>query len=515
MRHPSAAPLELNGSGLTLGALAEVADGRKVRLAADALERLTAARAAVIKATSSSEAVYGVNTGFGPLRDRRVESGRLAELQLNLVRSHAAGVGPPFATRQVRAAMALTANCLAHGRSGIELGVVQLLVDFLNRSVHPVVPSQGSLGASGDLAPLAHVALCLIGEGTVEMEGALMPASEALSRVGLSPITLGPKDGLSLINGTHFLTAVGGLAAVEAVAVIKSADIAVSLHIEASLSSVRPYSEEVLSLRPHPGALQTAANVRRLVEGSGLMRSHENCGEVQDAYSVRCAPQVHGAVRQAWMHAAQVLEVELNAVTDNPVWIGGQFVSAGNFHGEPCALALDYLTLGLIELGNISERRTERLLNPTLSRGLPAFLASDPGVESGLMLAHYTAAALASENKSLAYPPSADTIPTGANQEDHVSMGATSARRLDTVVGNLSRILAVELLAGARAVRMRMAERGTQPGRGTTIALEGVETIAPHRPGDRSPSEDIERVSAAIRSGEMVRHVEEKMGELE
>lgn len=514
MSYPSVEPLELDGAGLTLGALADVAEGRHVRLSPAALERIEVARAAVMQAAGGSEAVYGVNTGFGPLRDRRVESGRLAELQLNLVRSHAAGVGPPFSTRQVRAAMALTVNSLAHGRSGCAASIVQLLIDFLNKSIHPLVPSQGSLGASGDLAPLAHVALCLIGEGDVEFGGERMSAREALSKAGLSPVALGPKDGLSLINGTHFLTAVGALAAREAANLVTSADIAAALHVEASLSSIRPYSEEVLALRPHPGALQTASNVRRLVEGSGLMRSHENCGEVQDAYSVRCVPQVHGAVRQAWMHAAQVLEVELNAVTDNPVWVGGQFVSAGNFHGEPCALALDYLTLGLVELGNISERRTERLLNPTLSRGLPAFLASDPGVESGLMLAHYTAAALASENKSLAFPPSADTIPTGANQEDHVSMGATSARRLDYVVGNLSRIVAVELLAGARAVRLRMEERGIQPGDGTAAAQEAIESLAPHRAGDRSPSEDIERVSRAVRSGELVRHVEEKMGEL-
>ncbi|MEP0766564.1 MAG: histidine ammonia-lyase [Fimbriimonadia bacterium] len=514
MSHASAEPLELNGAGLTLGALAEVVEGRHVRLSAVTLERLAAARAAVIQAAGGSEAVYGVNTGFGPLRDRRVDAARLAELQLNLVRSHAAGVGPLFSSGQVRGAMALLINCLAHGNSGINPSIVQLIVDFLNNSIHPIVPSQGSLGASGDLAPLAHVALCLVGEGDVEFGGARMPVHEALSKTGLSPVTLGPKDGLSLVNGTHFLTAVGALAAVEAADVIKSADIAAALHVEASLSSIRPYSEEVLMLRPHPGALQTAANVRRLVEGSGLMRSHENCGEVQDAYSVRCVPQVHGAVRQAWMHAVQVLEVEMNAVTDNPVWVGGQFVSAGNFHGEPCALALDYLTLGLVELGNISERRTERLLNPALSRGLSAFLASDPGVESGLMLAHYTAAALASENKSLAFPPSADTIPTGANQEDHVSMGATSARRLDSVIGNLSSIIAVELLAGARAVRMRVEERGTQPGSGTAAAQSAVESIAPHLPGDRSPSEDIERVSRAVRRGELARYVEERMGEL-
>lgn len=514
MSHPSPEPLELDGSGLTLCALGEVAEGRRVRLSVGALERLSHARNAVVQAAAGAEAVYGVNTGFGPLRDRRVDAARLAELQLNLIRSHAAGVGLAYSTRQVRAAMALTANCLAHGNSGVAPSIVQLLVDFLNKSVHPVVPSQGSLGASGDLAPLAHVALCLIGEGTVELDGTRMPAREALRRVGLVPATLGPKDGLSLINGTHFLTAVGALATEEASNLITSADVAASLHIEASLSSIRPYSEEVLSLRPHPGSLETAANVRRLVEGSGLMRSHENCGEVQDAYSIRCVPQVHGAVRQAWSHAAQVLEVELNAVTDNPVWVGGRFVSAGNFHGEPCALAMDYLTLGLVELGNISERRTERLLNPSLSRGLPAFLASDPGVESGLMLAHYTAAALASENKSLAFPPSADTIPTGANQEDHVSMGATSARRLESVVSNLSRIIAVELLAGARAVRIRMEELGVEPGRGTGAAEEAIESLAPRRPGDYSPSEDIERLSDAVRSGEFLRCVEQTIGEL-
>jgi histidine ammonia-lyase len=335
-----------------------------------------------------------------------------------------------------------------------------------------------------------------------------------MTKHGLEPASLGPKCGLALINGTHFLTAIGALSTHKSRQLLLVADVAAAIHVEASLSSAKPFGEAIMALRPHAGQAESAANLRSLLAGSALMEHHADCHEVQDAYSVRCTPQVHGAVRDAQRHARSVLETEMRSVTDNPLFVGGQFVSAGNFHGEPCALAMDYLSLGLIELGNISERRTERLVNPTLSRGLPAFLAGHPGLESGVMLAHYAAAALASENKTLAFPPSADTIPTGANQEDHVSMGMTSARRLDRICANLQNILAIELLCAARAMQIRKAQTGKGGAAGTEAALASVRGIVSADLTDRPPSPDIQAVAKLIESGQLIQSVSAAIGDL-
>jgi histidine ammonia-lyase len=513
MNKGSSRHVSVGESALGLPDLKRVADGEcSVRLHSTALTRMASAYEIVLRAAAGEEAIYGINTGVGPLKDRRIEPGHTVELQTNLIRSHAAGIGPPFAAREVRAAMLLLANCLAHGNSGIEPGIVQLIVEFLNKDIRPRVPCQGSLGASGDLAPLAHVALTLFGEGEVEYEGKLAAAGDVLRALALRPAVGSPKTGLALVNGTHFLTGVGGLATLLAADLMDAADVAVSMHVDASLSSVRPFGEGVQRLRPHPGQAEVAANVRRMTDGSALNKYHANCNEVQDAYSVRCAPQVHGAARDALRHARGVLETEMNSVTDNPLLIEGEIISAGNFHGEPCALVMDYLSLALVEICNISERRTERLLNPALSRGLPAFLAHEPGVESGLMLAHYTAAAVTSENRSLAHPPSADNIPTGANQEDHVSMGMTSARRLAAIAENALAVLSIELLCAARALRMRRRELDRQPGVGNRAALKIIEQAVPPREGDHSPSPEISKVAELVRSGALTRALQNAIG---
>jgi histidine ammonia-lyase len=501
----------ITGDGITVEQMVEVAVGhREVEISPAAITRMKVSYEAALRVASGDIPVYGINTGFGPLKDRRIEPEQTSQLQINLIRSHASGVGDLLPTPAVRGAMLLLASCLSIGASGIDPRIVQLLVEFLNKSIHPVVPSQGSLGASGDLAPLAHVALALIGEGPVEGGNAL----SAMTKHGLEPASLGPKCGLALINGTHFLTAIGALSTHKSRQLLLVADVAAAIHVEASLSSAKPFGEAIMALRPHAGQAESAANLRSLLAGSALMEHHADCHEVQDAYSVRCTPQVHGAVRDAQRHARSVLETEMRSVTDNPLFVGGQFVSAGNFHGEPCALAMDYLSLGLIELGNISERRTERLVNPTLSRGLPAFLAGHPGLESGVMLAHYAAAALASENKTLAFPPSADTIPTGANQEDHVSMGMTSARRLDRICANLQNILAIELLCAARAMQIRKAQTGKGGAAGTEAALASVRGIVSADLTDRPPSPDIQAVAKLIESGQLIQSVSAAIGDL-
>lgn len=501
----------ITGDGLKIGDLAAVADRRvSVSLSEEAVQRMDAAHETLLAAAAGEQAIYGVNTGFGPLRDQRIDADHLVELQFNLIRSHAAGVGPPLPARWVRGAMLLLANCLAHGSSGIETDTVRLIVEFLNRGIHPVVPCQGSLGASGDLAPLAHVALCLIGEGVVECDGVACRAGD----LGLPPANLGPKSGLALINGTHFLTAGAALAADLAGVLIRSAEIVAAMHVEASLSSVHPFDEGVHALRPHRGQREVAANMRALTSGSALVASHAHCSEVQDAYSVRCVPQIHGAVRDAHHRAVETLEIEMSSVTDNPLIVNGELVSAGNFHGEPCALIADYLSLAIVELGNVSERRTERLLNASLSRGLPAFLAHTPGLESGLMIAHYAAAAIASENKGLAYPASADTIPTGANQEDHNSMGFTSARRLNQICENVLSILAIETLCAARALRLRMNCTGLAPGPASLAALERVEDVVPFGDSDEPPSPHISALAGLLRAGSLCGAVESVTGEL-
>jgi histidine ammonia-lyase len=498
-----AGSLSLDGSSLTLAALEDVAlAGRGVALAPSAREAVASARRVVDGAVARGDVVYGVTTGFGNFADVVIPRERIRELQLNLVRSHAAGVGEALSEAETRALMLLRANVLAKGFSGVRLQTLELLLELLNRRVHPVVPSQGSVGASGDLAPLAHLALALVGEGTCAFEGSLRPAAEALAAAGLKPVTLEAKEGLALINGTQLITAGAGLALAEAWRLARVADVAGALAVDALKGTDTAFDPRIHAARPHPGQAASARNLRRLLEGSAIRESHRDCGKVQDAYSLRCIPQVHGAARDALAYVAATVAIEMNAATDNPMVFAqtSELLSGGNFHGEPVAMAADVLALAVAELGAISERRTERLLNPTLS-DLPAFLTRDGGLQSGLMMAQVTAAALASENKALAHPASVDSIPTSANKEDHVSMGAFAARKALRVVANVRRVLAIELLAACQALEFLKPLTTSAPLRAVHAR---VRERVPAYDRDRALAPDIEALAELVRSGEIL-----------
>jgi histidine ammonia-lyase len=488
-------------------------DGLPASLSDDAKERMLAARRVVEEAAADPERTYGVNTGFGRFVTKTIPSELADELQVRLLRSHACGVGEPYPDEIVRAALLLRANALAVGCSGTRVEVAELLVECLNRGVLPRVPSRGSVGASGDLAPLAHLALPLIGEGEAWADGELMPGADALRQVGLEPLRLRAKEGLSLINGTQFMSAFGALGVVRARRLAVAADIACALSVEALQGSRQSFRPEVQALRPLRGQAMSAENVLRLLEGSTVMESHRWCGRVQDAYSLRCAPQVHGASRDVLGFVEETVTVELNAATDNPLVLvdSGEIVSNGNFHGQPLAFALDLLAMAVSELANISERRTERLVNPTLSEGLPAFLAADGGLNSGFMIPQYVAASLVSENKALSHPASVDSIPTSAGQEDHVSMGNASGLKAWQVLANSERALAIELLAGAQAVEFLAP---LTPGAGSEAARRFVREHSPRLGEDRPLSGEIEAVAATIRDGSLVAAVEADVGEL-
>lgn len=494
----------LTGNDLSIGDVWRVAQGApgapRVVIAAAALARVAASRRVIERVIAQGEAVYGVNTGFGQLSNISIAAEDIAQLQRNLLRSHACAVGEPFAADVVRAMMLLRANALVKGHSGVRTETVQLLVDCLNRGIAPRIPSQGSLGASGDLAPLAHLALVLTGEGEVLREGRAYPAGDALREVGLAPIALEPKEGLALINGTQAMTAVGALSVMRARFLSQAADGVAALTFEA-LRGVRDAFDEGLHLlRPHPGQMAAAKAMRTWLDGSGLTTAQGEL-RVQDAYSLRCIPQVHGATRDALAYIWRVLAVELNAATDNPLVLGGsdKIVSGGHFHGQPVALALDFLKLAAAELASISERRVERLVNPHLS-GLPAFLARNPGLSSGLMIIQYVAASLVSENKVLAHPASVDSIPSSAGQEDHVSMGTTAARHAALIVDNVARVLAIEAIAAAEAISQQGANR--QMARRTRELWSRVRSLSPEVVEDRSLSSDIEAVAHAMLAGE-------------
>jgi len=497
-------PLLLSGRDLTIDNVVEVARGRRrVELADDAAGRMRASRSIIERLVDDGATVYGVTTGFGDLADVRIEPPQTAELQRNLVRSHAAGVGTPLPDDVVRAMLLLRVNALAVGLSGVRVEIVDLLIAMLNAAIHPVVPSRGSLGASGDLAPLAHIALVLIGEGEATVDGAGPgPGLEALERAGLAPLTLAAKEGLALLNGTQLMAGIGALAHHDALRLALSADVIGAMSLEAMLGTAAAFSEELVAARPHPGQIASARHLRELLAGSEIGASHaESQHRVQDAYSLRCMPQVHGAARDVLAELSRVLGVEINAATDNPlVFPSGEVISGGNFHGEPLALALDYATMAVAELASISERRTARLVDAHLS-GLPAFLAERPGVESGLMIAHYTAAALVNELQTLSHPSSVDTIPTSANQEDHVSMGATSALHLREAVDRAEQVLAVEALCAAQGLDFRAPLR---PGDGVAAAHAAVRGRVPHLDADRPPSPDIVAVRELVQSGELL-----------
>ncbi|HVU79271.1 MAG TPA: histidine ammonia-lyase [Gaiellaceae bacterium] len=480
-----------------------------------ARERMRAARQVVERAAHGAhEHTYGVNTGFGRFVSKQIPEELTEELQLRLLRSHACGVGDPYPDAVVRAAMLLRANALAKGNSGARVETVELLLDCLNRGVLPRVPSRGSVGASGDLAPLAHLALPLVGEGQAFFEGELLDGAAALARAGLEPVRLVAKEGLSLINGTQFMAAQGALALVRAQRLARVADCACALSLESLQGSRNSFIPQVHELRPLRGQAAAARNVLRLLDGSAIIESHRWCDKVQDAYSLRCAPQVHGASRDLLDYVEYTVTTELNAATDNPLVLvdDGMLVSAGNFHGQPLAFALDALAMAVSELANISERRIERLVNPNLSDGLPAFLTTDGGLNSGFMIPQYVAASLVSENKSLCHPASVDSIPTSAGQEDHVSMGNASGLKAWQVVANSERALAIELLAAAQGVEFLAP---LEPGRGALAVHEFVRSLSPRLRDDRPLGPDIEAVASSIRDGSLLAAVEDAVGELE
>ncbi len=492
--------ISLDGASLTLDDLVAIADaGEPAALAPAARDRIDAARAVVDRVAAGPTPVYGVNTGFGSFAEVAVPPDSLDRLQVNLLRSHAAGVGEPLPVRAVRATMALRANVLAKGYSGIRVATVEALLALLNQGVHPLVPSLGSVGASGDLAPLAHLALVLLGEGETWDGAVRAPGAEALARAGLAPVVLGPKEGLALINGTQPSTAVLALAVADALALARAADIVSALSIDALRGSMHPFESRIHEARPYDGQRASAANLVALMAGSAINASHANCGRVQDAYSMRCVPQVHGAAREAIAFAARTVAVEMNAATDNPMVFAsaGEIVSGGNFHGAPVAVAADTLCLGLSQLATISERRSERLVNPALS-GLPAFLTRHGGLESGLMLAQVTAAALTSEMKTIAHPASVDTIPTSANKEDHVSMSMAAAIKAARALDRARHVLAVELLCACQAIDLLAPLTTSAPlARVHAAAREVVATLT----DDRPPAPDLAALVRLIASG--------------
>ena len=533
--------LPINGNDLTLSDVADVVYSRRpVLLAPDARERVEAARAVVEELLANDQVAYAINTGVGKLSDVRIAPEQIRDLQVNLLRSHAVGVGEPLSEAEVRAMILLRANSLAKGHSGVRPVVIDTLCLLLNRGVHPVVPSQGSVGASGDLAPLSHLALALIGEGEAfycdtkskrprragDPAARRISAKEALQRADMKPLVLEAKEAISLINGTQAMVAVGSLALLAAQTMVDTADVVGAITTDALRGTDVAFDPRIQQVRPHPGQAQTAKNLCRMLDGSEIRESHRGCGKVQDAYSLRCMPQVHGAVRDALDYCARVLEIEMNSAVDNPlvfagasktkepladartgVRIGvsgdhvqGDILSGGNFHGEPVAFALDFLGIALTALAGISERRVDRLVNPYLNEGLPPFLASGAGLNSGFMMAQVTAAALASENKVLAHPASVDSITTSGNKEDYVSMGMTAAIKLKKIVENTRNVLAIEAIAAAQALDFLAP---LKPSQRAQQAVTAIRKVCPTVEQDRSMSADFARVAEVIARGEI------------
>ncbi|MBW3576643.1 MAG: histidine ammonia-lyase [Actinobacteria bacterium] len=507
--------VEVDGGPLEPADVVAVADRRaRVVLGAGVADRMAPARRVVEEAVSGGRVVYGVTTGFGALADTHISRARLQKLQLAILRSHAAGVGPPLPRRMVRAMLLLRARTLAQGHSGVRPALVERLVEFLDRDLLPVVPAQGSVGASGDLAPFAHLALPLVGEGQLDDGERAGPAADLLRAHGLEPLTLGAKEGLSLVNGTEGMTAFAVLSLDLADRLATVADIACAASIEALLGSARPFHPAIHRLRPHPGQLTCARNLATLLNGSEIVASHrDSTHAVQDAYSLRCAPQVHGACRDVFAFARATVERELGAVVDNPIVLPdtGEVVSGGNFHGQPLAFALDFVTAAVTELGSISERRTDRILDPQRSAGLPPFLARDSGVNSGYMLAQYTAAALVAENRVLSHPASVESIPTSGSQEDHVAMGWGAGRKLQEVLTNTRRVLAVELLCAVEGIGHRAPLR---PAAAVAAVVNAVRALVPPLGDDRIVATDLDLVCRAIEDGTVTAVVAAAVGEL-
>ena len=505
-------PLLLTGGDLVVDDVWHVAvDRRSVALAPSAVDRMRDSRS--LLDDLRGEHTYGVNTGFGRFVSESIPDDQAEELQLRLLRSHACGVGVHYPDEVVRAAMVLRANAIAKGYSGARVETVELLLDALNAGIVPYVPARGSVGASGDLAPLAHLALPLVGEGEAFLDGVRMSGAAALAAAGLEPVRLQAKEGLSLINGTQFMSAMAALGLSRALRLARTADVACAMSLEALQGSLTSFHPAIHAARPHVGQVASAANVRLLLEGSAILESHRWCDKVQDAYSLRCAAQVHGASRDLLDYVERTVSIEINAATDNPLVLleEREIVSNGNFHGQPVAFALDCLAIAVAELASISERRVERMVNPSLSEGLPAFLTREGGINSGMMILQYVSASLVSENKVLAHPASVDSIPTSAGQEDHVSMGNAAGLKALQVLANAEQSLAIELIAGAQAVEFLAP---LQPGRGVAAARAHVRTLSERLLEDRSLSADIERVADAVRDGSLLAAVEAGCGEI-
>jgi histidine ammonia-lyase len=494
--------LALDGNQLTICDTCVTARGRtaEVTLAPSAYDGMKASRALVEGLAVGDAPIYAVNTGVGLLADVRIPASDLELLQRNVIRSHCAGVGEPLAREVVRAMMLIRANVLAKGFSGIRPLVAERICALLNRGVTPVVPSQGSVGASGDLAPLAHMALVLIGEGEAEFEGAIMPGGDALRRAGIEPLILAAKEGISLINGTQAMLAIACLELESVQVLADSADLICAMTLDALRGTPRAFDERIHIARPHPGQLESAARLRRLLEDSEIRQSHITCRRVQDAYSLRCAPQVHGAVRDVMTAASAVFAIELNSATDNPLVFSEEILSGGNFHGEPLAFQLDFLAIALCALSGITERRVDRLVNPALNEQLPPFLAGNPGLESGLMMAQVTAASLVAENRVLAHPASTGSITTSGNKEDFVSMGMTSAVKLQRVVRNTRATMAIETLAAARALDLLAPLKSSAP---IEAARAAIRRVSPPLESDRPYYRDIAALEGLIESGSL------------
>jgi histidine ammonia-lyase len=491
----------LDGDHLSIEEVISVAAGADpVSLAPQSIERMLRSRAVVERLAAADAPVYGVNTGVGLLADVRVPQADLEQLQRNVIRSHAAGVGDPLARDEVRAMMLIRANVLAKGFSGIRPVVAERLCQMLEHGVTPMVPSQGSVGASGDLAPLAHMALVLMGEGEAEFRGQRMPGREALRLAGIEPLGLASKEGISLVNGTQAMLAVGCIELAAADVLIDTAEVACAMTLDALRGTPRAFDQRLHAIRPHPGQLTSAEHLSRLLDGSEIRASHVSCRRVQDAYSLRCAPQVHGAVRDTLAEARRVFSIELNSATDNPLVFDGEVLSGGNFHGEPLAFQLDYLAIALSALSGISERRIDRLVNPALNEDLPPFLARHPGLESGLMMAQVTAAALVAENRVLATPASPGSITTSGNKEDFVSMGMTSALKWKRVVRNTRAVLAIESLTAARALEFLRPLKTSAP---LERARDRVRSVCVAWEGDHALSGDIAAIEKLIADGRL------------
>jgi len=506
--------MEIDGRSLTLEKVYNVAhDGEEVKLSPLQASLIGRSHKMVLEALQKGQPLYGINTGFGTLKDITIPPEDISTLQENLIISHAASVGPPLSEECARALLLLRANSLARGASGVRLKLINFLTELLNRRVTPFIPSQGSVGASGDLALLAHMGLTVTGRGKAYYRGELMSSQEALQKAGLSPVQLQAKEGLALINGTQGMCSIASLTVLQAEKTAILADIIGASTLEAVKGSSAPFVPAAQNQRPHTGQLASARNLVRLTRDSQNMASHIECGQIQDSYSLRCMPQVHGASRDAFAHARRVIEIEINSTTDNPLVLPDEdiIVNTGHFHGQPVALVMDYASTAIAELGNISERRIERLVNPAYSNGLPAFLTPKPGLCSGYMIAQYTAASLVSENKSLAHPASVDSIPTSAGQEDHVSMGTTSARKAAQILSNVETVLAIELVCAVQALDFREHPAGPA----VEAVRRSVRKAIPFLEGERIVSDDINTALSLLKDGTVMKAVEEVILDLE